>query len=354
MLKNEQAKSLPNDKQISRKLPLASSAVSSLPPMNVLFRDSLKLLKKNFLSLLVLTIIGGVGFGLLVVIFLAGLIPIGIFSFLQANSHTALSTVSAIQPITIILATFLIFFLIVGFFIVGDCLQVAFILVLNGKEDMFEFGSILKKSIRLIIPAGIILLLISFIVTGGFFLFVVPGIVFSLLLSFALYEVVIEQKRGNAALRASVYIVSSYFWPIVVRLVFLWILMFLIMSLLPVVLTQLFPKQQLIVSSVFQILNGVVSWYALAYSLTLYKQAKALGQPKTVNIRWLYVTAILGWIAAVALAIGIIYGVTQFIRSGAAQEFFQKQIEQQSNKNIPYIMPQKSGSLYDDNGIQEL
>ena len=361
MLKNEQAQSLPNDKNSSNTLPLvSSSAVNSLPPITVLLHDSFTLLKKSFLSLLILSIIGGVGFGLLVFIFLAGLIPIGIFGFLQANSHTALSAVSAVQPITIILATLLFFLLIVGMFVIGDCLQVAFILALNGKEDPFEFGSILKKSIRLIIPAGIVLLLTSFIVTGGFFLFLLPGIIFSLFLSFALYEVVIEQKRGNEELRESVSLVAAYFWSIVVRVISLWILMFIVMSLLPLLLTQLFPKQQLLVSSLFHMLNGLFSWYALAYMLTLYKQAKAAGHTKTIRIQWLYITAVVGWVAAIALAIGIVYAVGQFINSGAAQEFFQQQIIEQP-KNKTYQLQQyndlqhrSSDSLNDYDYLKEL
>lgn len=310
------------------------TSVTPLPAIAQLLSDSFALFKKSFLSLFIFTVISWVAIVLLVFVVFAGLIPVGIFGFLQANSHTALSTVSAVQPMTIIVGSLLFFLLIVGIILISSVMEVAFIVILDGKEDGFAFGTILKKSIRLIIPAGIVLLCVSFIATGGFFLFVLPGMVFSILLSFGIYEVIVEGKRGNDALRRSIGIVFAHFWGIVVRIICLWVITGVVMYGIPMFFAYAFPKLQETIGGISYLINIFFAWYTLSYSITLYKQAKVtVPAQKLGSVKWFYLIAVVGWIFSIVIGISLVYMVTQFISSAKNQQFLQKQIEEQLKKN---------------------
>lgn len=323
-----------------------------LPSLQILFNDSFLLLKKSFFSLLILSIITWVLFIILVVGLVVALIPVGIFGFLHANSYTALSNVSAIAPITIFLIFLVSLLVVLGIVLVSSCMQVAFILVVDGKEDAFGFGEILRKSIRLIIPAGIVLLYVSSITIGSFFLFIIPSILFSILLSFSLYEVVLEGKRGNEALRSSIAIVTTHFWAITLRIFCLFLINLALLYIVPLALQSIFPNQQFAIGSFSSLVNVGVAWYSLCYTMTLYKQAKAVTPAtKTTSVKWLYFTAIIGWIIGVLVAVGVVYAVSQLIASKGAQEFFQKQIEERYND---FPLPTDASLRYDYRGIKEL
>lgn len=330
------------------------TTTKSLPPISQLLTDSFTIFKKSFLPLLILTIISWVAIGVLVFIAIIGLISVGIFGFMQANSHTAVNAVAGLQPITIIVGLLLFFLLIVGIVLISSVMEIAYIVVLDGQEDGFAFGDTFKKSIHLIIPAGIVLLFASFIATGGFFLFVLPGLIFSILLSFALYEVILEEKHGNEALRRSIGIVSVHFWGIVGRVVCLWLITMGVMHLAPLLLTQVFPKAQWLIGSISYVVNIFFAWYALSYSITMYKQAKATVSPTAMgSVKWFYVAAIVGWILSILIGVSLVYMVTQFISSAKNQLFLQQQIEQQIKKNN--LMPKGSSesTIYNYNNMKE-
>ena len=58
----------------------------------------------------------------------------------------------------------------------------------------------------------------AFVVVGGFTMFIIPGIIFSIWFSFAPYIVTWEHKTGLDALRRSRYLVEGYFWKVSLRL----------------------------------------------------------------------------------------------------------------------------------------
>lgn len=329
-------------------------SVTPLPAIAQLLSDSFALFKKSFLSLFIFTVISWVAIVLLVFVVFAGLIPVGIFGFMQANSHTALSTVSAVQPITIVAGAILFFLLILGIVLISAIMQISFVLVLDGKSDAFAFGAILKKSVRLVIPVGFVLLYVSFITTGAFFLFVLPGILFSILLSFSLYEVILEEKRGNEALRRSIGIVSSHFWGIILRAICLWLITLAVVYLAPLILVQVFPKQQLVIGSISYFINSFFAWYSLSYNITLYKQALASIPPtKVSSVKWFYLIAVVGWIFSIVIGISLVYMVTQFISSAKNQLFLQQQIEEQLKKSGLLPKVNSGSTIYNYNEMKE-
>lgn len=81
---------------------------------------------------------------------------------------------------------------------------------------------------------GWILFLVSAIVSGGFLLFILPGIFFSVSLLFAVYFYLDEDLRGMDAVLASHYAVKGRWWNTLGKLVLVW-LMAVALEFIPVV-----------------------------------------------------------------------------------------------------------------------
>ena len=79
-----------------------------------------------------------------------------------------------------------------------------------------------------------ILLLVSSIVVGGFLLFILPGIFFSVSLLFAVYFYFDTELRGMDAVLASHYAVKGRWWNVLGKLILLW-LMTVVLELIPVI-----------------------------------------------------------------------------------------------------------------------
>lgn len=75
----------------------------------------------------------------------------------------------------------------------------------------------LVQSWRIIFSSLFVVLLCLTVVTGGYILLLVPGILFSAWFSLAFYSFVFEGKRGMAALYRSKQLVSGNFWKVVWR-----------------------------------------------------------------------------------------------------------------------------------------
>lgn len=79
----------------------------------------------------------------------------------------------------------------------------------------------------MIAPYVWVMLLQGLAVAGGFFLFIIPGIIFSILLGQAIYAYVFEGKKGMDALVASWFYIRGNWWGVFGRILFLGIIFFL-------------------------------------------------------------------------------------------------------------------------------
>ncbi|NIQ93538.1 MAG: hypothetical protein GWO11_04805 [Desulfuromonadales bacterium] len=74
--------------------------------------------------------------------------------------------------------------------------------------------------------------LLPIIILGGYFLFLIPGLIFSVLFIFAQYILAAEDVRGMNALLKSREYVRGYGWPVFLRLIVIWLATGLVTSLL--------------------------------------------------------------------------------------------------------------------------
>jgi type II secretory pathway pseudopilin PulG len=83
------------------------------------------------------------------------------------------------------------------------------------RENKISIGKALARGWS-VLGSGIWISFLSFIIVlGGYILFVIPGIIFSIWFSLALYVLVNENKKGMAALKRSKELISGYiiaFW----------------------------------------------------------------------------------------------------------------------------------------------
>jgi len=136
---------------------------------------------------------------------------------------------------------------------------------------------------RLIWPFIYTSLLVGLVVLGGTVLLIIPGIIFSIWYCFTTYAVILDDKKGREAMRASKALVTGRWWSILWRLLAPGLFFALVTILVNFVLSYLCLLAFGNNASAMQVANGAVSGIvnALAAPLTalvvviLYLDAKA-------------------------------------------------------------------------------
>lgn len=308
---------------------------ASLPPVSNLIKDSWNLFIKSLLNLFILNI-SALAISLIFIgIFVAILFALGIgTAILASGTQKGLeSTLMALAPSMIILLIIFVPLFIIGSIIIGSIIQSGSILILEeeNSSQKISFSQIIRKGFGFVIPLLLTSFLVSIIVFGGFFVFVIPAFVFAMFLIFTPYEVVLGNKRWIEAIKGSFLIVSKNFGEIFLRILVIFGFSFLIG-----ILSSTFSNIDNVgpmFSLVFTLISVVVGWYSIAYYFTLYKQAKATVNPsEKVSLKWVWIVSIIGWIIGMLVIISTIGLITAMVSSGALQ----KALEQSKKGNIKY------------------
>lgn len=104
-------------------------------------------------------------------------------------------------------------------------------------------------------------------------LLVIPGIIFAILYSLAVYVFFVEEKRGMQALKRSKELISGYFWPVFGRMAFLIFLLLIFTSIISLPSSP-FAKESDAFKTwefVMQILNILISPIILIFFYNVYK-----------------------------------------------------------------------------------
>lgn len=115
-------------------------------------------------------------------------------------------------------------------FFLASLISIALVLAINGllKKEKIDMKAIYGASYSKIISYIWISILVTVAILGGTLLLIIPGIIFSIWFSFALYILILEGVRGTQALSASRELVKGYFWPVLWR----WVAPYFIFGLL--------------------------------------------------------------------------------------------------------------------------
>lgn len=270
--------------------------MKQLPSVKNLVKESWDLFKKSITVFLVFQLL----FPVLALIAVG--VPAGILGFLTYKTP-------AVLVIIILLA---VIALIVLFTASTNALIIAL-----GSEKKEKFGDYFRKGWPLVLPVIGVGFLVGLLTIGSFFLFVIPAIIVGFYLMFWSYEVILHHERVGNALRNSATIFSQHAWEIVGR-----ILLAIGATYGIVLLITAFGQDNGATAVLVQIVNTIMGWYMLAYSMVLYKQVRsATNFEKQSKIGWIYGVSIAGWIL---LFIGL-GAVAQF--AGTMEKSIPKKLE---------------------------
>lgn len=288
-----------------------------LPPVKELFQQAWETFKAGwrplfFLNLLVIATYILLGLAALVSFLVLAILP---YYSLSANFSPA---VLLDNPVALLTGLFL--FTVFGLLavLVGSLMPVGSVLILDQPSSPPGLRDTLARSFRLLVPLSFSLLLGGVLAFGGFFVFILPAIIFQFFFLFTTYEVVLGGRKYGGALRRSFYLVLNHSRAILLRLILFWLLYFVVDVFIPNVLRQLEPRTGDILAFIISVL---FSWYGMAFTLTLYKQVRAVSEPeKERRLFWLGVVSLLGWVIFVALSVWAV----KEIASGAANQIITK------------------------------
>jgi len=145
-------------------------------------------------------------FNLLMKIILWLLIPAILLSFLPAFKLGL-----AAVPISI--------FLTLASIILSLWISIVLIMILNQlvKGEEIDLKIIYREGYSKILSYLWVNILIGLVIFFGFFLLIVPGIIFAVWFSMAIYILIFEETRGTQALAKSKELVKNYFWAVLWR-----------------------------------------------------------------------------------------------------------------------------------------
>jgi len=152
-------------------------------------------------------------------------------------------------------------------------------------DPPIQMGEAYKKGLAIFFPYAWISILVGVITFVGFILFFIPGVIFSIWFSFAFFTLVVENKRGFAALAASREYVRGYWWPIFWRSLFLMLVLLVAIAALGLLsmFLRFVPSIEIVVSNVGGVLLSLLfTPLFVAYIYYLYLEVRAIKMSKQV------------------------------------------------------------------------
>lgn len=140
-------------------------------------------------------------------------------------------------------------------------------------------------------------ILTSAIIAGGMILFIIPGIYFSIAVSFFVFVFIIENINGLNALLRSIEYTKGKWWAIFGRILVLLIIMWVLSMIIGAVSSLIFPK--IFSSLIITALQIFLTPFAIIYNFLIYNNLKksyveAIPEPTKKSRRLLIATAIIG------------------------------------------------------------
>lgn len=290
---------------------------SSLSSIGQLFSESWDTFTKSILQFILLNILGIVIYVVLAILAFVILVLTGVGTSLLQKGFSGFATITPATIITLVVVGSLSALI---FLIVGAAIQITSILIVDDKAQA-SLGTKFKKSFGFILPLFIINLLVGLLTLGGFFLFIIPGILISILFSFVQFEVILNNQTGISSLKRSVAIISHNFGAIFIRFLLLFLIATGVTIVVSIFNNIMPPDSKWLIGILSFLFNMGWGWFTLSFSVNLYKQVRfTLDNNQVGNIVWIWIVALLGWLIALA----IIFASYKVISSGVLNEAFYK------------------------------
>ncbi len=118
--------------------------------------------------------------------------------------------------------------------------SIALIIFINEDDPYFKVATAYRQGLRLFFSYLWIAILSALIIIGGLILLVIPGIIWAINYSLAIYPLIAENLKGRRALKRSRELVRNYWWPVFFKTINLFLAIILLS--LPYVLVNSFTN----------------------------------------------------------------------------------------------------------------
>lgn len=317
------------------------SNAPSLPPVDQLFRQSWDTMLKGALNALWISLLSflfsGIALALVVGTFI-GVVATSVNLSELTEEFKALGPAAlfSLAPNAVVGLTVSIGLAVILFTVIGAMYTGASILAFAWADQKPSVGALLKGGFRY---SGWFILysfLVGLLTFGGLWFFIIPSLLISIFMSFGVYELFLAGKKPIAAMKSSVSVIAENFGAIIGRVLLFMLGYMVITILLPSIFSAMGEEAAVAYSFLNMLISLPLSWFSIAFSVTLYKQAKA-ATPATASHSGLFWTlvslSILGWIGFIILGSFLIR-----IGSTMMQERFAKDQSVKSEMNTDYSM----------------
>jgi len=248
-----------------------------------IFKEALSLYRSKFISIL----------GIMIIPVVISII-LNELSIVSISSPT-FSQVSWLSAIKIIIWLILLYF---------NAISISALLfaVKNDVGAREAYAQSFRSSFSYIL----VVILGLLVITGGFVLLVIPGIIFSLWFSLAIYSFVFEDQKGIKALYRSKQLISGNFWKVAWRSIFISIIVIIIAIPFAILGKVLNDSHGFLDNALQLLLMPLVIFFEaiLFQNLVQIKQASLLQEPGKMGKFVYYFSAI--------IAVPLVFGFTIF------------------------------------------
>lgn len=277
--------------------------------------ERLKMTWKNLLLLsLLIYAVSFVGVLLISMIVLGGGLISG-FSNAQSVEAGLMSAITTMAPVAIVL---IVVYVLVMLF-VSIVSGAAMLLLVAKAEEKPSLGSAVKQGMTLFVPMLLTSLLVAFLTIGGWMLFVIPGIIIAIFMSFATYEVVLNNQKYLQAMKNSATIVKQHFSALFVRVLII-MLIAIGIGLVEGILTSIFKEVPVLLgllNLVKMVVQVMLSWFIVSFMYLIYEEVrKKTDFNQQASMTWMWIVSIIGWILGVLLMMAMGVAIANLVKTG--------------------------------------
>ena len=196
-------------------------------------------------------------------------------------------------------------------FVISVAINIALVETIEKKGSIAPLVA-LKSAFPRVLPLFITGLLTTFLIMGSAVLFLMPGILVLLLLSFANLEVILNKQSPLQAIKRSAQIVQENFGQLFVKWGAYFLIYIGIAVIIPNVLQNMAPRLTGLIELIKFFVSFILGWFTIAYSIVIYKKLNKT--PRTKSVWWIWLMAAIGWVIFFLL----IGSIMQFISSSPA------------------------------------
>lgn len=261
----------------------ANPVTPSFTSIKKMLQLSWERVQKHLLQLFLLTVLM-FAFWIVVAIVIAGI-------FFAAGAFSAGGSSTVFGILGLIFIPLVIIFLLIT--ILG--LQIATIMLLAESQPALSLIGLYKTALKKILPLTIVSFITTFLVLGGLIVFIIPGILFGVLLSLSTYFLLLDNLSPLESIKRSVYVVSKNFGAIFVRMAALTGI-----SILASMIFNLLSSQgsgvSILTTFVSMVFNLLFGWVSIAYMMFTFQDAKKAAGEGKGKMLWMVIVALIGWL----------------------------------------------------------